>query len=119
MVKVSLSKKEIEVIKEHVGSYPITMAIVRTEHAPTELDPLLKSLARACKLELSRRSWSPASDFGFAEFNSNGKILVLLWVGGKKTELVSVSETDRTTVLDMEQEVFATNYLSSSIRDGL
>jgi hypothetical protein len=119
MVKTLLTKKEVDVIKEHVKDNPMTMAIIRTEHAPTELDPLLKALARACKLELSKRSWSPASDFGFAELNSDTKILVLLWVGGKKTELMSVSETDPATVLDMEQEVFSTNFLSSSIRDGL
>jgi hypothetical protein len=119
MPKSLLSKKEVDVIKEHVGAYAMTLAVIRTERAPTELDSLLKALARACKLELARRSWSPSSDFGFAEFNSNNRILVLLWVGGKKTELVSVSETDPGTVLDMEQEVFSTNFLSSSIRDGL
>ena len=119
MPKSLLARKEIEVIKDHVEKYAMTMAIIRTEHAPTELDPLLRSLARACGLKVSRRSWSPASDFGFAELNSDKRILVLLWVGGKRTELVSVSETDPATVLDMEQEVFSTNFLSSSIRDGL
>ena len=119
MVKARLTKKEIDAIKAHLRDNPMVMAIIRTEHAPTELDPLLDALARACKLELSKRSWSPASDFGFAELNSDTRILVLLWVGGKKTELMSVSETDPATVLDMEQEVFSTNFLSSSIRDGL
>ena len=119
MPKPMLTKKEMEAIKEHVAKYAMTMAIIRTEHAPTELDPLLKALARACGLQISKRSWSPSSDFGFAELNSDARILVLLWVGGKRTELVSVSETDPATVLDMEQEVFSTNFLSSSIRDGL
>lgn len=119
MPRTLLTKKEIDAIKEHVSRNAMTMAIIRTEHAPTELDPLLKTLARACKMSISRRSWSPSSDFGFAELNSDGRILVLLWVGGKRTELISVSETDPATVLDMEQEVFSTNFLSSSIRDGL
>jgi hypothetical protein len=119
MVKSQLAKREIEAVRKHVEKHQMTLAIIRTEHAPTELDSLLETLARACDLELTRRSWSPASDFGFAEFNSNSRILVLLWIGGKKTELISVSETDMATLLDMEQEVFSTNYLSSSIRDGL
>jgi len=119
MAETSLSKQEIEAIKKHVKENAITLAVIRTERAPTELDSLLKLLARACKLELTRRSSSPASDFGFAELNSNKKILVLLWVGGKKTELLSVGETDPATILDMEQEVFSTNFVSSSVRDGL
>ena len=114
-----MTKEEIDAIRKHVEENPMSLAIIRTEHAPTELDSLLDSLARACDMQLSRRSWSPVSDFGFAEFNSNEKILVLLWVGGKRTELMSISETDMATVLEMEQEVFSTNYLSSSIRDGL
>jgi len=119
MTGTKLTKKELGQIKDHVASHPLTLAIIRTEHAPTELDPLLTALARECKMSLSRRSWSPSSDFGFAELNSNSKILVVLWVGGKKTELISVSETDSATILDMEQEVYSTNFLSSSIRDGL
>jgi hypothetical protein len=119
MSKPLLTRKEIDAIKGHVEKYAMTMAIIRTERAPTELDPLLRTLARACGLTVSRRSWSPSSDFGFAELNSDKRILVLLWVGGKRTELVSLSETDPATVLDMEQEVYSTNFLSSSIRDGL
>jgi hypothetical protein len=119
MVKSQLAKKDIDAVREHVEAHQMTLAIIRTEHAPTELDALLETLARACDLDLTRRSWSPVSDFGFAEFNSDSRILVLLWVGGRKTELISISETDMATLLDMEQEVFSTNYLSSSIRDGL
>jgi hypothetical protein len=119
MVGTKLSKQELEKIKKHFNEHPLTLAVIRTEHAPTELDPLLKALSRLCKVELTRKSWSPSSDFGFAEFNSDVRILILLWVGGKRTQLVSISETDPATVLDMEQEVFSTNFLSSSIRDGL
>jgi len=46
-------------------------------------------------------------------------MLVVLWVGGSRTELVAVSEIDRTTLLDMEQEVFSSNIHSTSIKDGL
>jgi hypothetical protein len=119
MPKSLLAKKDIDVIKAHVKDNAMTLAVIRTEHAPTELDPLLRTLARECKLQVSRRSWAPSSDFGFAELNSDDRILVLLWVGGRRTELISVSETDPATVLDMEQEVFSMNFLSSSIRDGL
>ncbi len=114
-----LSKKEVDAIKRHVSAHSKTLAIIRTEHAPTELGALLESLGRACKMRLTRRSWSPASDFGFAELDSDGKILVVLWVGGKRTELMSTSEVDSQTILDMEQEVFSSNFQSSSIRDGL
>ena len=119
MPKALLAKKDIDAIKKHVKQHAMTMVIIRTEHAPTELDSFLGTLARACGLAVSRRSWSPSSDFGFAELNSDTRILVLLWVGGKRTELVSISEADPATILDMEQEVFSTNFLSSSIRDGL
>lgn len=92
---------------------------MRTEHAPTELETLLKMLAEACEMRLSRKTWTPSSDFGFAELNSDDKILVVLWVGGPRTELVSVSEGDPAQIAHMEKEIFMTNYLSSSIRDGL
>ena len=119
MVKKRLSKKEIDSVKAHVNDHPMTLALIRTEHAPSELDFLFKGLEKACGVELVRRSWSPSSDFGFAELNSNSKMLVVLWVGGNKTELVAVSEIDRATLLDMEQEVFSSNIHSTSIKDGL
>ncbi len=119
MAKISLSKKEVESVKAHVKKHPVTLALIRTEHAPTELDDLLKGLAKACGVELMRRSWAPSSDFGFAELNSKSKILIVLWVGGDRTELVSVSEIDHERLLDMEEEVFSSNIISSSIKDGL
>ena len=119
MAKKSLTKKEIDEIKVHVKSHSMTMALIRTEHAPAELDSLMKALARACKMTLLRSASTPSSDFGFAELNSTSRILVVLWVGGDRTELVSVSETDEERLLDMENEVFSSNFLSTSIRDGL
>lgn len=114
-----LSKRDIGSIKEHTRRHRVSVAIIRTEHAPTGLDPLLESIAKACGLELSRKTWSPASDFGFAELNSNERILLVLWVGGPRTELVSVSKGESAQISEMENEMFQSNYLSSSIRDGL
>ena len=119
MTKKSLSKKEIESVKAHVKTHPMTLALVRTQHAPTEHGEFLKRLARACGVKLLRSSWVPSSDFGFAELNSNSKMLIVLWVGGDSTELVSVSEIDHEQLLDMENEVFSSNIISSSIKDGL
>jgi len=115
----TLGEHDIASIREHVRDHRLSVAIIRTERAPTELDPLLRSIAGACGLEVSRKTWSPASDFGFAELNSNHKILVVLWVGGPRTELISISEGEPAHILEMEDEVFQRNYLSSSIRDGL
>jgi len=115
----SLSEKDIESIRRHVLEHRSSVAIIRTEHAPTELDQLLTTIAEACGLSQSKKTWSPTSDFGFAELNSNDRILVVLWVGGPRTELVSVSELEPDSIPDMEVEVFQKNYLSSSIRDGL
>jgi len=119
MAKKSLSKNEIESVKAHSKDHPMTLALIRTEHAPSELGHLLAGLARACGVKLLRSSWTPSSDFGFAELNSNTRILVVLWVGGARTELVSVSEIDEDRLLDMENEVFTSNFQSTSIKDGL
>ena len=119
MVKKSLSKTEVDSVKAHVKAHPMTLALMRTEHAPPELADLLAGLAKACGVKLVRSSWTPSSDFGFAELNSNTRILVVLWVGGDCTELISVSEIDQERLLDMENEVFASNIHSTSIKDGL
>jgi len=66
-----------------------------------------------------RNLWSPTSEFGFAELNSNDKTLVLLYIGGERTELVSVSEIDETFVRDLEDAISSSNIQSSTIRDGL
>lgn len=115
----TLSPSEIARVSDHARSEGITLAVVRTEHAPTELTPLFEAISQSTGLPLMRNLWSPASDFGFAEFYSNGKMLVLLYLGGPRTELVSVSETDDATVADLEETVCSSNIQSSTIRDGL
>lgn len=119
MAKKRLSKKDLDSIKAHVKDHPMTLALMRTELAPTELDSLLKDVEKACRVALIRRSWSPSSDFGFAELNSKSRMLVVLWVGGDRTELIAVSEIDKTILLDTEEELFASNIHSTSIKDGL
>jgi hypothetical protein len=119
MVAVRLSKKEIEKIKEHVEKHPMTLALVRTEHAPLELDPMLRSIGKTCNLSHLRTYSSSTSDFGIAELNSNGKMLIVLFVGGGCTELLSVSETDEAAVKDIEDNIHSSNFLSEIIRMGL
>jgi hypothetical protein len=43
----------------------------------------------------------------------------MLFIGGERTELVSVSDTDEVTVRDLEDSVSSSNIQSSIIRDGL
>jgi hypothetical protein len=118
-MKSALSETEIERIREHLKTDRISLAVIRARAAPTELEKLFKPMAKQLDLSLLRNLWSPTSDFGFAEFNSNGKMLVVLYVGGQQTELVSVSETDEVFVADLEETVCSSNIQSSSIRDGL
>ena len=42
-----LPQKELERIRKYSKLHPMSLALVRTEVAPTELDPLLKSIAKA------------------------------------------------------------------------
>lgn len=119
MGEASLTEKELETIAGHVRSAPKTLAVIRTEHAPSELGHLFDEVSRTCGVALQRNMWSPNSDFGFAHFYSNGKMLVLLYIGGPGTELVSVSETDDVFVEEVEETIFSSNIQSSSIRDGL
>ena len=119
MPPAALRQEDFESIAAHVRQSRITLAVVRTEHAPTELGTLFDPLVSASGLPLVRNTWSPNSDFGFAEFYSNGKMLVVLYIGGPHTELVSVSETDEASVADLEETVCSSNIQSSSIRDGL
>lgn len=114
-----LSADEMGRVCEHVGSNTMTLAVIRTSRAPSELGTLFDRIASECGLPLLRNLSAPASDFGFAEFNSNGRMLVLLYIGGPRTELVSVSETDEIVVRDLEDSVFSSNIQSSIIRDGL
>jgi len=119
MAGARMSKKETERIKEHVSSHAMTLALVRSEHAPSEIEPMLKSLGRACGLSLRRTLSSPNSDFGMAELDSKDKMLIVLFVGGQRTELLSVSETDDATVRDLEESIHSSNFLSEIIRMGL
>jgi hypothetical protein len=114
-----LPKKELERIKEYTKLHPMSLALVRTEVAPTELDPLLKSIAKACGLSVQRMISSPTSDFGIAELNSKERMLVVLFFGGERTELLSVSETDDAVVRDLEDSIHSSNFLSEVIRMGL
>ncbi len=97
----------------------MSLAIVRTPEAPSELGHLFEEVARACSLSFRRNMSSPSADFGFAELYSNGRMLVLLYIGGAHTELVSLSEIDEVFLQDLEDAVSSSNIQSSSIRDGL
>ena len=118
MPSAKLSAKELNTIKNHVDAHPITVAVMRTGIAPTEMTPLLNVIARACRLELKRISWSPSSDFGFAELYSKEKMLVVLWVGGKTTELMSVSPTDEAFVQELEESIHSSKFYSDLVRHG-
>jgi len=112
-------KEDLRQIKEHVMTHASSVAVFRTDKAPSELAPLYMALARACGLTVSRTASSTSSRFGIAELNSNDKMLILLHVVGPRTELVSVSEADEAFVRDVEDSIFASNYHSGVIRDGL
>lgn len=114
-----LADHEVAEISAHCMKSPMTLAIIRTEEAPTELASLFESIASACSLSFRRNMWAPASDFGFAELYSNGRIVVVLYIGGTNTELVSVSETDEIHLKELEDSISASNVHSSTIRDGL
>jgi len=110
MVAVRLSKNELKKIKDHVEKHPMTLALVRTEHAPLELDSMLRSIGKACGLSHLRTYSSSTSDFGFAELNSNEKMLIVLFVGGGCTELLSVSETDEAYAWDCDVQADAPDW---------
>lgn len=114
-----MSAADLSKVAEFCDGRRMCLAVVRTPEAPSELSGLFEEVAKACGLPFTRNLSSPASDFGFAEFYSNGRMLVLLYIVGTRTELVSLSETDETTVLDLEETVSSHNIQSSSIRDGL
>ena len=114
-----LTKKELETIKENSKLHPMILALVRTEVAPTELDSLIKSIARVCGLSVQRMISSPTSDFGIAELNSKDRMIIVLFFGGERTELVSVTETDEAVLRDLEDSIHSSNFLSEIIRMGL
>ena len=115
----SLPKKELERIRKYSKLHHMSLALVRTEVAPTELGPLLKSIAKACGLSVLRMISSSTSDFGIAELNSKDRMLIVLFFGGERTELLSVSETDDAAVRDLEDSIHSSNFLSEIIRMGL
>lgn len=114
-----LSSDEISKVREFCRDRRMSLAIVRTREAPAELGQLFESLAEACSLSFGRNMSSPTAEFGFAELYSNGRILVVLYIGGGRTELVSLSEIDEIFLQDLEDTVSSSNIQSSSIRDGL
>lgn len=115
----TLDSEAITEIAEYTSRCGMTLALVRTNEAPQQLRQMFDAVAVACGLPLVRTIFSPLSDFGFAEFNSDGRMLVMLIIGGVRTELVSVSETDNVFLQDLEDAVSSSNIQSSSIRDGL
>jgi len=118
MLGPSLKKDEMDAIKKHVSSHKMTLAIIRTEVSPSGLSPLLRRLGKACGLSPMRMISTPTEDYGFAEFGSSERHLVVLWVGGKGTELVGVSETDEAAVKDLEESIHSSNFHSEIIRQG-
>ncbi len=119
MDSASLDSASMEAIRKHVSGSRMSLAVVRTSEAPQQLGPVFEAVSKTCSLPLVRTLFSPLSDFGFAEFYSNGRMLVMLFIGGEGTELVSVSDTDEITVRDLEDSVASSNIQSSIIRDGL
>ncbi len=118
MARVEMSKDDVAKICRFAKTVPMSLALIKTEHAPTELMPVLKSVGRSCGMKLKRTSWSPSADFGFAEFNSKDRILIVLWVGGDRTELISVSATDEVFVEDMEEALHSSKFYSEIVRHG-
>jgi|GEM_PF-1199344 len=118
MAVQNLTKVEMFSIKEHVKAHAMSLAIIRTEASPSELASLVRKIGRACGLSLVRALSTPAEDYGFAELGSSKKQLVVLWVGGKGTELVGVSETDDEAVRELEDSIHSSNFQSEILRHG-
>ncbi len=118
MVSPSLTKDEMRTIAEHVSLHKMSLVIIRTEHSPTQLGSLLRKIGKVSGMSPLRVFSTPTEDFGFAELGSADKHLVVLWVGGKSTELVSVSETDEAAVKELEDSIHSSNFYSEIIRQG-
>ena len=114
-----LSSEDVSRVCDSCTDKRMSLAIVRTREAPTELSRLFECLGEACSLSFKRNMWSPSADFGFAELYSNERILVVLYIGGEHTELVSLSEIDDIFLQDLEDTLASSNIQSSTIRDGL
>lgn len=118
-MKDTLTDEEIRTIGEHVRAHSMTLALVRTERAPPELTHLLETVERRLGTNLTRTYSSPMSEFFIAEFASRDRSLVLLFMPGKRTELLSVSETDQAAVKDLEDSIHYSNFHSEIMRHGL
>lgn len=114
-----LSEEELSRIEEHMRAHTMTLALVRTALAPGEMTPFLAAVGRRLGVELSRTYSSPMSEFCMSEFGSGGRLLVLLLLAGSRTELVSVSETDETSVKSLEDSIHYSNFQSEIMRHGL
>ncbi len=118
MVLKIFTKAQEKDIAEHASSHRMTLVILRSEKPPTELVPIIASFAKRRGFSLKRVYSAASSDFGFAEFNSNRKILIVLWVGDVRTEFVSVSETDEAHLREIEESIHSSNFYSDLVREG-
>jgi len=118
MVRTKLSKQDSETIDSHVRAHALTLALLRTELSPKALEPLLRSLGESCGVSLSRVFSSPTSGYGMAELDSKDKILIVLFVLGEHTELISVSETDEVFIKDLEESIRYSNFFSDIMQEG-
>lgn len=119
MKRARFKEKDRERIIAHVKSNPASIAIIRTELAPSELLPLLEDLSKRCGMRIRRTMSSPLSDFGFAELDSDSKILIILYIGGECTELVSVSKAEPNAIKELEESIHLSNFQSELVRLGL
>lgn len=115
----TLSEAEFLSIDAHMRAHDMTLALVRTQHAPGGLASLLKAVEDRFGARLSRTYSSPMSDFCIAELGSRNKVLVMLFMGGTSTELVSVSVTDEIALKDIEDCIHYSNFHSEIMRHGL
>ncbi len=118
-MKDMLTDGETRTIERHVRAHSMTLALVRTERAPPELTHLLDALGRRLGTKLTRTYSSPMSEFFIAELASRDRSVVLLFMPGKRTELLSVSETDHSAVRDLEDSIHYSNFHSEIMRHGL
>lgn len=115
----TLSEAELSMIDEHMRAHAMTLALVRTALAPGELASLLEAAESRLSVRLSRTYSSPMSEFSMAELGSGSRVLVMIFVAGKGTELVSLSETDEVAVKDLEDSIHYSNFHSEIMRHGL
>jgi len=118
-MSVVLSEPDMKRIEEHMRSHRMTLALLRTERAPGELAPLLESVGTRLGIALDRTYSSPMSEFFIAELSSVDDVLVMLFMHGRGTELLSVSETDEVALKDLEDSIHYSNFHSEIMRHGL